>query len=139
MSPIRHAVRPVRPVGGERGQAAPLVAVALLVAVVVVLAVVTAGSIVVDGARARTAADAAALAGAAEGEAAAAVQARANGGRVTGYRSEGLEVVVTVTVGRATASARARREGTWCRSSPAETDGGGPISYTDPPCPSIPG
>jgi hypothetical protein len=92
--------------------------------------------VVIDGARARTAADAAALAGAAEGRPAAAALARVNGGRLVAYRAEGPSVVVTVAVGRARATARARQDGTWCTT---EGSSGGPISYTEPPCPSTPG
>lgn len=127
-----------RPRPSEDGQSSLLMAGAIVVAAVVLVALVTAGSVVVDGARARTAADAAALAGAAEGEAAARTQAGANGGRLVAYRASGSDVVVTVTVGRAEATARARREGSWCHRA-AEGGRGGPISYTDPPCPSIPG
>jgi Flp pilus assembly protein TadG len=122
--------------GRERGQATVLVAAGLVLAAVVLLAVVAAGSVVVDGARARTAADAAALAGAAEGQDAADALARANGGRLVAYRAEGAGVTVTVALGRARATARAQRDGTWCNT---EGSSGGPISYTRPPCPSTPG
>jgi len=127
---------PARRRPGEQGQATVLVAVGLALAAAVLLAVVSAGSVVVDGARARTAADAAALAGAAEGREAAAVLAGANGGRVVTYRAEGTGVTVTVVVGRARATARAQRDGTWCHT---EGSSEGPISYTQPPCPSTPG
>jgi hypothetical protein len=125
--------RPVRP---EQGQSTVLVAAGLVLAAVVLLAVVAAGGLVVDGARARTAADAAALAGAAEGRAAAVALARANGATLISYRTDGPAVTVTVTVGRARAHARAQQDGTWCHT---EGSSGGPISYTEPPCPSTPG
>jgi hypothetical protein len=64
----------------------------------------------VDRASARTAADAAALAGAAEGRAAASSVAAADGGRIESYRELGVETEIRVTVGQATAVARARRE-----------------------------
>jgi hypothetical protein len=117
----------------DRGQATPLVAVALLLAGVATLALVAHGGRVVDAARARTAADAAALAGAAEGRTAADRLAEANGGRITAYRAEGRDVVVAVVVGGATARARASRDGTWCGST------GSGIPYTPGPCPSSPG
>jgi uncharacterized membrane protein len=122
--------------GAERGQATVLVAAGLVLAALVLLAVVGAGSVTLDGARARTAADAAALAGAAEGPDAAAALARANGGRLVALRTDGTGVIVTVAVGRARATARAQRDGTWCHT---EGSSGGRISYTEPPCPSTPG
>lgn len=121
---------------GQRGQSSPLLAVALLVAALVVLALTAGGSSAVDAARARTAADAAALAGAAEGRDAARRLAAANGGRIISLITDGEEVQVEVAVGRATARARARREGTWCRPEALATPA---ISYTSPPCPSSPG
>ena len=123
-------------VGPERGQSTVLVAAGLVLAAAVLLVVVAVGGVVVDGARARTAADAAALAGAAEDQSAAAEVAQANGGRLIAFRAEGAAVTVTVALGRARATARAQRDGTWCR---AEGSSGGPISYTEPPCPSTPG
>lgn len=128
-SPPRRA----SPRRGERGQATPIVAVALVLAGLTALALVTHGGRVVDAARARTAADAAALAGAAEGRGAADRLAEANGGRVTSYRAEGRDVVVAVVVGGATARARASRDGTWCGLT------GSGIPYTPGPCPSSPG
>jgi len=113
-----------------------LVAAGLVLAAAVVLAVVAAGGLVVDGARARTAADAAALAGAADGREAAVEVAQANGGRLVAFRAEGPAVTVTVALGRARVTARAQRDGTWCHT---EGSSGGPISYTEPPCPSTPG
>ena len=138
-SSIRRPLRcgaPVVRVGPERGQSTVLVAAGLVLAAVVLLAVVAVGGVAVDGARARTAADAAALAGAAEDRDAAAEVARANGGRLVAFRAEGTAVTVTVALGRARATARAQRDGTWCHT---EGSSGGPISYTEPPCPSTPG
>lgn len=120
----------------DRGQATPLVCVAVALAAVLILALATYGGLVVDAARARAAADAAALAGAADGHEAATRLAVANGGQLESFGLEGLDVVVTVRVGRARESARARREGTWCE--PASREGAA-ISYTSPPCPSSPG
>ena len=118
---------------GERGQATPLVAIALLLAGALTLALVDHGGRVIDAARARTAADAAALAGAAEGREAATRLAEANGGRISSYRAEGRDVVVAVVVGEATARARASLDGTWCGRP------GTGIPYTAGPCPSSPG
>lgn len=135
---IRRPPRGARRSSGIRdgGQATPLVAVALVLAALAVLGLVGHGGEVLDAARARTAADAAALAGAAEGRHAATRLAGANGATLERYRSEGRDVVVTVQLGRARATARARREGTWCR--PAGPSGSA-TSYTAPPCPSSQG
>lgn len=135
--PTRAVPSPLRPPPpSERGQATPLVAVALLLAAVVLVGLAALGAGAIDAARARTAADAAALAGAADGRGAAAALAKVNGGRLDAYLADGAEVTVTVSVGRASARARARREGTWCR---GDTGAQGAISYTEPPCPSTPG
>ena len=95
---------------GERGQVAPLLGVALLL---VVGAAILLGRLALasnDAARARTAADAAALAGAAGGRGAAEHVATRNGGALIGWGSRGDgAVVVTVTVGDATATAAAER------------------------------
>lgn len=120
----------------DTGQATPLMAAGVVLAAVLVLALVGWGGVAIDAARARTAADAAALAGAAEGRSAAARLAGQNGGRLVGFRRDGDDVVVEVTVGDADATARARREGTWCRS---DASSEAPVSYTSPPCPSTPG
>jgi hypothetical protein len=61
----------------------------------------------VDAARARTAADAAALAGAQWGESAAAASAADNGGRLVSFTQVGADVLVSVVVGIASATARA--------------------------------
>jgi hypothetical protein len=94
----------------DRGQAVPLVALVMVVMVAGTLLVGGVGARSADRARARTAADAAALAGAVTGRADAERLAEANGGAVIGYRHHGAEVEVDVTVGQATATARARRE-----------------------------
>jgi hypothetical protein len=60
-----------------------------------------------QAARARTAADAAALAGTLDGEAGARRLAAANGGTVVAFHVLGDDVVVTVVVGAARATARA--------------------------------
>ena len=67
------------------------------------------GTATVTQAQARTAADAAALAGAVEGRDAATAIAAANGARLVEFRRIGLDTRVTVAVGRAHATARARR------------------------------
>lgn len=94
---------------GEAGQATPLVLAVLVLAVVVALALVPLAGATAERAQARTAADAAALAGAAEGEAAARQVAAANGAELVTWQAEGTDVWVTVEVGDAVASAKARR------------------------------
>ena len=95
---------------GERGQAVPLVLGLVAVAVVVLLALVPLARAAQQRAAARDAADAAALAGAAEGEAAARDVAAENGAELIGWRAEGLDVWVVVTLGDARAEAKARRD-----------------------------
>ena len=95
---------------GEKGSTVPLLAVLVLVAGGAIVLLGRIGGAAVDRASARTAADAAALAGAAEGRAAAASVATADGGRIESYRELGVETEVRVSVGQATALARARRE-----------------------------
>ena len=95
---------------GEKGSTVPLLAVLVLMAGGAIVLLGRIGGAAVDRASARTAADAAALAGAAEGRAAAASVATADGGRIESYRELGAETEVRVSVGRATAVARARRE-----------------------------
>jgi hypothetical protein len=92
---------------GDAGQAVPLVGGIMAVAVVLLIAVGELGRTVADGARARTAADAAALAGAAEGRGAAERLAAENGGTLVSYAADQGAVLVTVSVGRASATARA--------------------------------
>ena len=95
---------------GEKGSTVPLLAVLVLAAGGAIVLLGRLGGAAVDRASARTAADAAALAGAAEGRAAAASVATADGGRIESYRELGAETEVRVSLGRATAVARARRE-----------------------------
>jgi hypothetical protein len=92
---------------GDAGQAVPLVGGMMAVAVALLIAVGQLGRTAADGARARTAADAAALAGAAEGRDAAALLAAENGGTLVSYTADQGAVLVTVSVGRASATARA--------------------------------
>jgi len=95
---------------GDRGQAVPLVLGLVAVAVVVLLALVPLAHAAQQRAAARNAADAAALAGAAEGEAAARDVAAENGAELVGWRAEGLDVWVVVTLGDARAEAKAHRD-----------------------------
>ena len=99
--------RPRHRPGTDRGQALPIV-----IGVVAVLAAFVAGigwfAIGLrDAAQARTAADAAALAGVEGGSGEAAHLAAANGGALISFAQQGDDIVVTVRVGRATATARA--------------------------------
>jgi hypothetical protein len=94
----------------EKGSTVPLLALLVLAAGGAIVLLGRVGGAAVDRASARTAADAAALAGAAEGRAAAASVAAADRGRIESYRDLGVETEVRVSVGRATAVARARRE-----------------------------
>jgi hypothetical protein len=91
----------------DAGQAAPLLAAVMAVVAVLLLALGQLGQRVVSAARARTAADAAALAGAAAGRAAAAAMAADNGGTLVSYSDTGGDVLVTVRVDGASATARA--------------------------------
>jgi hypothetical protein len=91
----------------DNGQAAALVVGVIAVLLVIVVAVGSFGRHLGDLARAHTAADAAALAGASAGRAAAAEMAAANGARLAAFSVIGTDVVVTVTVGRVSVSARA--------------------------------
>jgi Flp pilus assembly protein TadG len=88
----------------------PLLAGVLAVVVTMLIGLVALGNLVGDRTRAQTAADAAALAGAADGRDAAERVAGANGGEVEVYAARGAEVEVTVRVGEARATSRARRE-----------------------------
>lgn len=121
---------------GDGGQGLLLLVAGLAVAALVILALVRHGSVALDAARARTAADAAALAGAAEGPPAAHRLAAANGATITSIHWGEGDVVVTTRVGRASATARARREGRWCRAEPSGAPG---IPYTSHSCPSSQG
>ena len=95
----------------DRGQALPLVLVALLLAAGVMLAVGGLAERAVADARARAAADAAALAGAAEGEAAARSVAEDNGAAVVAWAEAGAQVRVEVAVAGRHAVAAAERLG----------------------------
>jgi len=92
----------------ERGQVTPLLAVAVVLLAVLALGIGRLGVAVADRARAGTAADAAALAAVVDGRPGAEALARANGGRVVDFDRVGADVVVTVRVGAAEATARAR-------------------------------
>ena len=91
----------------DGGQAVPLLAALVVVSGLAVVGLGVLGQRTVQAARARTAADAAALAGVVDGEAGARRLAVANGARLEAYRTLGGDVVVTVVVGRAHATARA--------------------------------
>ena len=93
--------------GDERGQALPLTAALVALAVVLVLGMGQLAGDVVDVGRARSAADAAALAGVRGGRAAATSLAARNGARLTSWRQDGDDVVVTVRVGATSVTARA--------------------------------
>ncbi len=82
----------------------------LALVVAMLFGLVALGNLVGERTRAQTAADAAALAGAARGRAAAASLAAANDGELERYAADGAEVEVTVRVGDARATSRARRE-----------------------------
>jgi hypothetical protein len=101
-------VRHVRRAGcNDDGQAVPFTAALVAIAVVLVLGIGELAGDVVDDGRARSAADAAALAGVHGGRAAAATFVARNGATLVAWRRDGGDVVVTVRVGRATATARA--------------------------------
>ena len=95
----------------ERGQALPLLALVIVVGGMAVVLLGRLGGAAVERARASAAADAAALAGAAEGRPTADALAATNGGRVVGYEDLGDDVRARARVGRAEATARARRTG----------------------------
>jgi len=80
----------------------------MVVAVVAALALAQMSAVVGDRARARTAADAAALAGVTDGRSGADALAAANHGSVERFVVSGGDTEVTVRVGRARATARAR-------------------------------
>ena len=108
-SPCDVFVPPVR-CRGKQGSAALVAVVATLVLTVAMSAALAdVGEIAVDRTRAQTAADAAALAGLYGGHSSARAIAVRNGVVLTGwsYEPSSAEVVVTVKVDRATATARA--------------------------------
>lgn len=94
----------------QRGQVTPLVVAVMALVALVLVGVARLGAAVDDSARAHLAADAAALAGAAEGHGAAVRLATENGGRLRAFKVVGTDTIVTVTVGRSSATARARVE-----------------------------
>lgn len=96
-----------RGLGRDDGQAVPLIAALVGIAGALALALGALGGDVVDAGRARSAADAAALAGVHGGRRAANALADRNGAVLTTWRRVGDDVVVTVRVGDATATARA--------------------------------
>jgi hypothetical protein len=100
-------VLPPAPSSTERGQALPLVIGVVAVMAALLLGVAWFSTGLIDAAAARTAADAAALAGAVDGKPAATRLAGENRAELVSFRQIGDDVVVTVRVGRATASARA--------------------------------
>jgi hypothetical protein len=91
----------------DEGQAVPLAAALMAIAALLVIAIGALAGDVGDAGRARSAADAAALAGVEGGRVAAARLAAANGAALVAWQGDGDDVVVTVRVGRATATARA--------------------------------
>lgn len=104
--------RPARPAeglggGADSGQALLPVAFVLALVVVSALAVVLTAGIATDRARARTAADAGALVAVGRGVAAVDEVVERNGGRTVSVTTTDDWVEVTVSVGRATATARA--------------------------------
>ncbi len=91
----------------DTGQVVPLVAALMALTLGTVVIVGTVGQVLDERARARTAADAAALAGAAGGRTAAEEVAIENGAVLEEYEAFGVDVLVRVRTGRATAEARA--------------------------------
>lgn len=102
---------PTAPVGshGSRGQATPLVAIALLLAALLLVPLSLLARATIERSAAQNAADAAALAGALEGEREARAIAAANGARLESYERQGAVIEVVVTVGGRRATARAER------------------------------
>jgi len=94
---------------GSRGAVTPLMIALVFLMGVFVVVLGRLGVATVTQAQARTAADAAALAGAAEGREAATAIAEANGAKLVDFQRQGLDTRVTVALGRAHATARARR------------------------------
>ena len=120
-------VSSARDVDSDEGQVTPLSVMVLAVAVVTLVVIAHLGGLVVDRTRARTAADAAALAGVAGGRPGAEAQARANGATLEAWVVADGFTQVTVRVGRARATARARpgrpgHDGQVGRVGPARTE-----------------
>jgi outer membrane lipoprotein SlyB len=95
-------------VSRQRGSVLPLVVATLVVAGLFLIALGRLSVAAISQARARTAADAAALAGAVRGHDAAADMAHANGAQLVAFDQPDGDTRVTVKVGAATATARAR-------------------------------
>ena len=98
------------PTQPDRGQAAVLAIGVVAVLAVVLVAIGRFGRHLDDAARARTAADAAALAGVHGGRVRAQQLAADNGGHLVAFTAIGHDVLVTVRVDSATATARASDE-----------------------------
>lgn len=94
----------------QRGNVTIVVAVILGIAAFGAAGLARLGATAVGRARAQAAADAAALAGAADGEEAANTIAERNGAELTGWETDGDDVIVTIRRGPHTARARARWE-----------------------------
>ena len=110
----------------EGGQVSPLIALVVVATAVVALLVAELGTAVTDRAQARTAADAAALAGVNGGRAAAAVIAAADNGSLERFVAADGATEVTVRVGRARATARARAGAAGRAATSATDDASGP-------------
>lgn len=93
----------------DRGQAVMLVLALVAVMATAMVAAGRFGAHTVRIEQAQVAADAAALAGVVGGRPAAADLARRNGGVLVAFSSSGDDVIVSVAVGEATATARATR------------------------------
>jgi hypothetical protein len=98
----------------DTGQAVPIAVAFVAIVAIAALALADLGRAAVERSKARTAADAAALAGAAAPPATAEREARsiaeANGAALVTFERRGMDVTVRVRLGRAAATARARRE-----------------------------
>lgn len=94
---------------GQRGQATPLVLAVVAVVVVMLMGAARFAGRVAAQEHAQAAADAAALAGVVGGPSAADRLARANGGELLAFTTDGLSAQATVRVGEAVATARATR------------------------------
>ena len=92
-----------------RGQATPLVALALLLGALLLVPLSLVARATIERSRAQNAADAAALAGALAGEREAEVVAGRNGARLIAYERRGDTIEVVVRVGDRRATARAER------------------------------
>ena len=94
-----------------RGQATPLVIGVVAIAAASLIPIARLGRVASDAARARAAADAAALAAVIDGPAGARRGAAANDAILVSFVRIGSDVMVTVSVGEATARARATLNG----------------------------